>query len=54
MKQLDLITSQGPSNGKKMKSVSRGRESNKKASGRDYFKALIFKKNPQGSAYIWE
>lgn len=44
MKQLDLITSQGPSNGKKMKSINRGRESNKKASGRHYFKALTLKK----------
>lgn len=30
MKQLDLITSQGSSDGEKMKSKSRGRESNKK------------------------
>lgn len=33
MKQLVLITSQGPFDGKKRKSLSRGRDSNKKASG---------------------
>lgn len=32
MKQLELITSQGPSDGNKRKSLSRGRESNKKTS----------------------